>query len=91
MPGTEFEEGFTFNYLPTYYGELNYEIKKKGIEAVITITGDVKIPEGGIRYVVPPKFRKERVELDNKWVEPNDKGEILIKSLPATVELIYWK
>ena len=87
----EFDEGFNFKNLPTYYGELNYEIKKKGIEAVITITGDVNIPEGGIRYVVPHKFRKERIELDNKWVEPNAQGEIVIKSLPAKVELIYWK
>ncbi len=87
----EFDEGFTFNNLPTYYGELNYEIKKKGIEAVITITGDVKIPEGGIRYVVPQKFRKERIELNDVHVEPGLNGEVLIKSLPATVELIYWK
>jgi len=87
----EFEEGFSFRNLPTYYGELNYEIKKKGQEANIYISGDVNIPEGGIRYVVPKKFRKERVELDDKWVEPNAQGEILIKSLPAKVELIYWK
>jgi len=87
----EFEEGFSFKNLPTYYGELNYEIKKNGIEANINISGDVNIPEGRIRFVVPKKFRKERVELDDKWVEPNAQGEIVIKSLPAKVELIYWK
>lgn len=87
----EFDEGFTFQNLPTYYGEINFEIVKKGLEATINITGDIKIPEGGIRYVIPPKFRKERIELNDKWIEPGLDGEVIIKSLPAKVELIYWK
>lgn len=87
----EFEEGFKFENLPTYYGELNFEIVKKGLEATINITGDIKIPEGGIRYVIPPKFRKERIELNDKHIEPGLDGEVVIKSLPAKVELIYWK
>ncbi len=87
----EFDEGFSFNNLPTYYGEINFEIVKKGLEATINITGDIKIPEGGIRYVIPPKFRKERIELNDKWIEPGLDGEVIIKSLPAKVELIYWK
>ncbi|MBV6443903.1 MAG: hypothetical protein IFNCLDLE_00154 [Ignavibacteriaceae bacterium] len=87
----EFDQGFSFKSLPTFYGELNYEIKKKGIEAVVYIDGDLKIPEGGIRYVVPQKFRRERIELNDVHTEPNENGEIIIRSLPATVELIYWK
>lgn len=87
----EFEEGFSFTNLPTYYGEVSYEIKKKGIEANIYISGDVKIPEGGIRFVVPKKFRKERIELNDKHIEPGLSGEVIINSLPAKVELIYWK
>lgn len=87
VPGAE---GDAHN-LPNYYGELNYEIKKNGIEAIIFIYGDVNIPEGDIRFVVPKRFRKERIELDDIQIEPNAHVEVIIRALPAKVELIYWK
>ncbi|KAA3657509.1 MAG: coagulation factor 5/8 type domain-containing protein, partial [Calditrichaeota bacterium] len=40
--------GFSFQNLPTYYGELNFSCKKEANDYFITVSGDLQIPKGGV-------------------------------------------
>ena len=42
-------EGMSVENLPTYYGEISYSIKKDKDKYVFSISGDVKLPSGGIK------------------------------------------
>ena len=42
-------EGMSVRNLPTYYGDISYSISKEGNAYRFTITGSLKLPEGGIR------------------------------------------
>ena len=42
-------DGMSVENLPTYYGEVSYSIKKENNRYLFTVTGDLDLPEGGIR------------------------------------------
>jgi hypothetical protein len=83
-------EGMSVENLPTYYGEISYAIKKEGNTYLFSISGDVTLPENGIKIKnfngskLPIKVTVNGVELKDF----NDK-EIMIKEFPAEAVIYY--
>lgn len=83
-------QGMSVNHLPTYYGELSYSVKKESDKYIFSISGDLLIPENGLKIKnfngskLPEKVTVNGVEIK----EFSDK-EISFKVFPAVVEIHY--
>lgn len=85
----EQKEGVSVSGMPTYFGKINYTVKKEGKTVKINVTGDSKPPEG---FVFKSPFIKEKIKSvklnGNKW-EKFSGGEISFKELPADITAEY--
>jgi hypothetical protein len=82
--------GMSVENLPTYYGEISYAIKKEGNSYLFSITGDIDLPEGGIRI---RNFNRGEmpsvITVNGKELTDFDEGEIAVRELPADVVIKY--
>lgn len=82
--------GMSVEHLPTYYGELSYSIKKDNNKYTFTITGNIKLPENGIKI---KNFNGARlpvkVTVNGKKIKSFTENEINFTQFPATVVIEY--
>jgi hypothetical protein len=82
--------GMSVENLPTYYGEISYSIKKEGNNYMFSISGDVNLPENGIKIrnfngsEMPVK-----VIVNGKEITELSEKEIHVKELPAELMISY--
>jgi hypothetical protein len=79
-------DGIEVRKLPTYYGSLNYSMKKIGENLVVEIGGNIQIPPGKIILRSPFINPIVSVQINGKPVWQT-KRDIEIETLPATVIL----
>jgi len=83
------ENGVTVKNLPTYYGSITLSMRLAGENVIAELTGNVQIPSSRI-VLVPPREKELKTvrvngALSSRWTQQ----EIIISTLPATVEMIY--
>ncbi len=83
--------GISINNLPTYYGNLSYSIKKGVNKYNVKISGDLKLPEGGIRFINPVKENSTKVVINKKEANGKNTKEIFVNEFPAEIEIYYDK
>jgi hypothetical protein len=81
--------GVVVNGLPTYFGNISYSIKKEDHSVVVNIGGDLNIPPGKIVLKSPLSKTMRLLAIDGKKAKLPSRGEILIKSLPARIQITY--
>jgi len=82
-------EGISIKNLPTYYGQLSYSVKKEENKYIIDISGDLKLPEGGIRFKNPVYENTIKISINKKEVNGDKTKEILVNKFPAILEIYY--
>ncbi|MBE0679280.1 MAG: hypothetical protein IH592_11010, partial [Bacteroidales bacterium] len=74
----------------TYYGEISYSIKQEGNSYRFSITGDVDLPEGGIKI---RNFNGGKapstITVNGKELTDFNKGEIVVRKVPADLAIYY--
>lgn len=82
--------GMSIENLPTYFGEISYSIKKENNIYNFNISGNVKLPENGIKI---KNFNgskiPESVIVNGKKIKSFSKNEIIVKEFPARIIIIY--
>ena len=83
-------KGMSVENLPTYYGEISYSIQKETSNYRVSITGDVKLPDNGIKiknfnHSALPK----KVLVNGKEIKAFSEKEISVKEIPAEVVIFY--
>ncbi len=83
-------DGMSVGNLPTYYGEISYSIKKNNDRYLFSITGDLDLPEGGIR-IKNFNGSKSPVKVSVNGIETQDFNEnsITVREVPAEVIIQY--
>ncbi|MDM8003190.1 MAG: discoidin domain-containing protein [Bacteroidota bacterium] len=82
--------GMSVGNLPTYYGDISYSIVREGNSYRFTITGDLDLPEGGIRIKnfsggeVPAG-----VTVNGREISGFSGREISVPEVPAVVVISY--
>lgn len=81
--------GVEVKRLPTYYGVLNYAMKQEGRNVTLKLTGDVRVPKGGIMIKSPfdEPIRSVRVNGKASQAFTNDEASVVV--FPAEVQLVY--
>ncbi len=82
-------EGIEVNHLPTYYGELNYAIRKSGTIYRANLSGNIEMPQLKIRIKNFKKEMPKQVLINNKLASNFNFDEVIVKELPAIMELKY--
>ncbi len=83
-------EGMSVENLPTYYGEVSYSIKKNGDIYHLTISGDLKLPEGGIRVKNFNGGRlPEKITINGSESGDFNETEIVVREVPAEIVIYY--
>jgi hypothetical protein len=82
--------GMAVENLPTYYGEISYEIKKMNQVYVFSILGNVTLPAGGIKI---KNFNSSKlpskITVNGKESRDFTNREISVKECPAEVVIYY--
>jgi hypothetical protein len=83
-------EGMSVENLPTYYGEISYSIKKANNEYLFSISGDAKLPAGGIKIKNFNGLKYPvRVTVNGKEEKDFSEKEITVSEFPAAVMIYY--
>jgi hypothetical protein len=82
-------EGISIRHLPTYYGRLDYAIRKRPQGYVVEIGGDLKLPDRGIRLRNLTEHLPRQVLVNGRPITTYNSREILIHTVPASVDIIY--
>jgi len=76
--------------LPTYYGNLSYDVTMKENKVKVSLRGDLRSPPGKIVMASPLSKRFRSAMLNGKTVRSTNGGrEVVIDRLPSNVELLY--
>lgn len=82
--------GMSVENLPTYFGNISYAIRKEDNKYFISITGDITLPENGIKI---KNFNGCRfpvcVTVNGTEIKDYNEMEISIREFPATVVIYY--
>ncbi len=81
--------GVEVKRLPTYYGALNYSMKKEGKNIVVKLTGDLRVPNGGIILKSPLDVPLKAVRVNGKTSRAFTNNETTIEIFPSEIELVY--
>jgi hypothetical protein len=82
------ENGVSIRGLSTHYGRLGYAMRAAGKDFDVRIDAGVRIPAGGV-VVRSPSDRKLRQVLVNGTVVTPGPGEVVVRSLPASITFRY--
>lgn len=84
------ENGMSVENLPTYHGEVSYSIQKNNKSYTFSITGNLKLPENGIKI---KNFNgsklPSKVTVNGENSEFFTNKEITVRSIPAKVVITY--
>jgi hypothetical protein len=83
-------EGVGVDGLPTWYGTLGFAMRRTGdgVDMDLTLTGDVKIPAGGIVVRPPGNAPLRAVVVNGKPSTRFTDAQATVEELPAKVRLI---
>ncbi len=81
--------GMRLRYLPTYYGRLDYAIRKSLTGYTVELGGDLKLPANGIRLRNFKAQRPQRVLVNGRAITTYDNREVFIHTYPASIEIHY--
>ncbi|NUO78845.1 discoidin domain-containing protein [candidate division KSB1 bacterium] len=81
--------GVEVKRLPTYYGVLNYSMKREGKNVMVKLTGELHVPKGGIVLKSPLHTPLKAVRVNGKASKAFTHDEAIIASFPAEVRLSY--
>jgi hypothetical protein len=81
--------GVHIRHLPTYYGQLDYAIRKSPQGYAVELGGDLTLPEGGIRLRHFKAQLPRQVRVNGRSITTYDTREISLHTLPASVDIIY--
>ncbi len=83
------EDGISIKNLPTYFGKINYSVKRRGDSLKINIWGDV-LPDEGFVFRSPFLNKKiKEVIINNKPWDRFSEREIFFSTLPAEIMVNY--
>jgi hypothetical protein len=76
--------------LPTWYGTLGFAMRRAGdaVEVDLTLTGDLRMPAGGIVVRPPGEARLRAVVVNGQPITRFTEAEAIVEQLPAKVRLI---
>ncbi|NOT33447.1 MAG: coagulation factor 5/8 type domain-containing protein [Candidatus Eisenbacteria bacterium] len=80
-------EGVAVRDLNTWYGRLSYRMRAEGRGVVVEIAAGPRIPRGGLVVAAPGIHSRSRATLNGKSLTITSQGEVVVRSLPATVLL----
>jgi hypothetical protein len=84
------ENGVTVKRFPTYYGTLNYTVRKRDDNDIwLRMSGDITMPPGKIVVESPLSTPLKAVTVNGTSIESFDADEALIDQFPANVILHY--
>lgn len=82
--------GMSVQNLPTYYGEISYSVKKEGNKYYFDISGEVKLPENGIKIQnFNGKKLPVKVVVNGSETTSFTNSVIQLKQIPAKIEITY--
>lgn len=85
-------QGMSIEYLPTYYGEISYSVKKEKDKYILNLWGDVTLPPNGLKIQNFNGSRlPERVLVNEKEIKDFSHNVIQTHEFPATIEIYYTK
>jgi hypothetical protein len=83
-------EGMSVENLPTYYGGISYSIRKEYNKYLFSISGDIKLPAGGIKIKnFNGSKHPEKVTVNGKEEKGFNEKEITVNEFPAEVVIFY--
>jgi hypothetical protein len=82
-------KGMGVKEMSTYYGKLNYSIRKTDVGYIIELSGDLEVPAGGIRIRNFKGILPQTVMVNGEKNHTFDEQSFLVKSFPAMVESKY--
>ncbi|HEX9652616.1 MAG TPA: discoidin domain-containing protein, partial [bacterium] len=82
-------EGVELRQAPTYYGRINYSIKKVGKSYSVGLSGDLRMPEGNIRIKSFKDKAPKKVVVNGKKIKTYDAKEIIVGVFPAEIKVEY--
>lgn len=82
-------EGVEIRQAPTFYGTINYSIKKTGKFYAIDLSGDVNLPAGNIRIINFNNKAPKKVVVNGKKMTTINSKEIIVPSFPANIKVEY--
>jgi hypothetical protein len=80
------ETGVSARNLPTPYGQLSLHVGRRGAGLAVDLDGDAR-PPGGIRVAPLLAGPAGTVLVNGVRAEPGPGGEILVRELPARIEI----
>jgi hypothetical protein len=81
--------GVKVRALGTPYGPIDYDVRAKARSLVAHLSGSVRIPPGGIAFRSPVIRSIVSATVNGSTVAPTPGGEVVIRHLPATINLTY--
>ena len=82
-------EGMAVSHLPTYYGDLSYEIQPTQSGYRVKIDGDLRIPEGKIKLKLFRENLSKEIKINGRRTDTFTIDFVRISVLPAVVEIYY--
>lgn len=81
--------GVKVRALGTPYGPIDYDVRVRARSLVAHLSGNVRIPPGGIVFRSPIDRVIASATVNGSTVAPSFSGEVVIRRLPATINLTY--
>jgi hypothetical protein len=81
--------GVKVKALGTPYGPIDFDIRASARSLVAHVSGNVRVPPGGIAFRSPVDRPIASASVDGNPVTPSPVGEVVIRRLPATIHLTY--
>jgi len=82
--------GMAVGNLPTYYGEISYSVRNDGNSYSFSITGDIDLPDGGIRIRnFNGRKMPSAVTVNGRKVTDFNEAEIAVREVPAELVIYY--
>jgi hypothetical protein len=81
------EPGVSVHDLPTRHGPLDFTMRGSGPGIKVRIRGELRVPTGGIVIAAPEVRTSWKATLNGRRVPVSHDGQVVVRSLPATVVL----
>jgi hypothetical protein len=81
------EEGVKVSGLYTYYGKLDFDIKMEDNSLFVNLSGDIKVPGGGIIIKSPVSKPITSLKINSELIRISENEELIIRQIPAHVEI----
>jgi F5/8 type C domain len=75
--------------LGTPYGPIDFDVRATVRSLVAHLSGSLRMPPGGIAFRSPVDRPIASARVDGNIVQPSPSGEVMVRRLPATINLIF--